>query len=139
MKTKLTNPICKPERMHTTDAGLDLKAMRAYTIKPGEAKMVDTGVAVEIPKGCTGMLTPRSSLFSKHGLLLTNSPGIIDEEYTGNIGALLLNVSHEVTHIDAGERILQLVIVPIRKPSIEIVDELDETERADGGYGSTDK
>ena len=123
-----------PERAHPDDAGLDLFSTESFTVWPCSTHIVDTGVHIEIPKGYVGRITSKSSL-TKKGLLTT---GTIDAGYTGSIKVVVLNTcinSH--VQIKKGQKIAQLVIHPIITPEIEVVGSLKETERGDGGFGST--
>lgn len=124
-----------PVRGHETDAGLDLRAMETKYVYAGEQAVFDTGVHVEVPKGCVGLITSKSGLMSK-GI---TSRGTIDESYRGSIKAVLFNDSDESYLVRAGDKITQLVIIPIVIPEITVVESLSETERGDGGFGSTGK
>lgn len=133
MRIKLDDFGMCPVQAHATDAGLDLKSPIACTIFEGGSVMIDTGVHVELPDNTCGKIWPRSSGF-KRGLL---SEGTIDQGYTGPIKIVLWNIGAEPIDIDKGERIAQLVITPVVKPEIVVVDELEATERGAGGFGST--
>jgi dUTP pyrophosphatase len=98
---------------------------------------VPTGIAVAIPRGCEGQVRPRSGLALRHGLGIVNSPGTIDADYRGEIGVVLINHGRTPVTIEPLERIAQLVIAPILQLAVVLVDQLDETERGAGGYGST--
>lgn len=126
----------KPTRAHDGDAGLDLRAVHTYVIEEGITK-VRTGIGVEIPYGYVGLLFIRSSIATKRGLELANSVGVIDAHYRGELIVALKNEGNEPVTIRKGERIAQLVISPILLPTVEVVDELSETERGEGGFGST--
>ena len=126
-----------PTRAHATDAGLDLYSSRGCPINPGERRLVSTGVHVSIPPGYVGMICPRSGLAHKHGLTVLNAPGIIDAGYTGEIKVNLHNTGDALQHVDAGDRIAQLVITPIADARLVQVDSLGTTERGDSGHGST--
>jgi dUTP pyrophosphatase len=127
-----------PTRAYAGDAGLDLHALEAVAIGPGERASVPTGIAVEIPDGCAGLVLPRSGLAARHGIALVNSPGLIDSGYRGEIRVLLLNTDRTASfEVAAGDRIAQLVIVRHEAPAIVEVDELAESERGGGGFGST--
>ena len=135
---KLVDSATIPARAHPGDAGLDLSAAEAAHLGPGERWRVRTGLAVEIPEGYAGLVLPRSGLALKHGISLVNAPGLIDSGYRGEIGVLLLNTDPaEVFRIEPGDRIAQLLLVPFVDASVEVVDELGETERSGGGFGST--
>lgn len=133
MKIKLDPGAYMPERAHSADAGLDLRATESTWIYSGEHHIFDTGVHVAIPEGCVGMLTSKSGLMAKG---LTNR-GTIDSEYTGSIRVILYNHGAEAYPVKAGDKISQLVILPILTPELEQVDSLEETERGNGGFGST--
>lgn len=123
-----------PERGHKTDAGLDLKTPTDFTIEPHSSVVIDTGVHVELPRCTVGMLKSKSGLNLK-GI---TSEGVIDEGYTGSIRAKLYNHSSEKVEFKAGDKITQLVILPVYIPEDVIcVDELENTERGNNGFGST--
>lgn len=127
-----------PVRQHPDDAGLDLCAVAPVRIAPGERATVPTGLAVAIPAGFAGVVTPRSGLAARHGLTLVNTPGIVDAGYRGELRVLLLNTDREATfEAAAGERIAQLLVVPVALPAVEEVEDLGETVRGAGGFGST--
>lgn len=127
-----------PRAQHPGDAGLDLRAAEGVTVKPGERAMVPTGVAVAIPDGHAGLVLPRSGLASKKGLTLANAPGLIDPGYRGEVFCAVVNLDrHEPVEISAGDRIAQLVIVALPDLSPAFVDELPESSRGAGGFGST--
>lgn len=124
-----------PCRAHETDAGLDICAMQSAVIPPCGHVKIETGIHIEIPRNHVGLLTSKSGLMSK-GI---TSRGTIDCGYTGSIKAVLFNHSHKCVEIEAGQKITQLVILPIITPELEVVDSLEETDRADGGFGSSGK
>lgn len=126
-----------PEYAHDGDAAVDLRAAYNFTIKPGEWRVIPTGIKLAIPEGYAGLVMPRSGLSTKHGLTIINSPGLIDSGYRGEIGAPLINMSGEVRKVSKGDRIAQLMIVPFVRAEFEQVDVLDETQRGEGGFGST--
>lgn len=137
MKIKVLDENCTPIKAHNIDAGFDLKARKETSVFPQDTEFIPTGVCVEIPVGMVGLLFPRSSI-SKTPLRMANSVGVIDSGFTGEIKVPLYNTSDvEIMDIDKYERIAQLVIVPLADVSLEIVDELDDTERGEGGFGST--
>ena len=133
MKIKLDEKAIMPTRAHETDAGLDLYSPVDATIEPREAVCIDTGVHIELPINTVGMVKSKSGLNVKHGI---QSEGVIDVGYTGSIRVKLYNHSDKSYTINAGDKISQLVILPILTPTLELVDELSETERGDGGFGS---
>lgn len=117
-------------------AGLDLRASISTTLNPGERKLVPTGVKAAIPEGYVGMVCPRSGLAAKNGITIVNAPGIVDSDYRGEIGVVLLNTDVNAPfHITAGDRIAQMVITPVVQVQLKEVDELDETERGADGFG----
>lgn len=122
-------------------AGADLYACldSDLTIGPGESAFVPTGLSMEIPKGCAGLIYARSGLACKCGLAPANKVGVIDSDYRGEFMVVLHNHGNQVQSISHGERIAQLVITPILTPAYEEVDELTDTQRAAGGFGSTGK
>jgi dUTP diphosphatase len=127
-----------PEAQHPGDAGLDLRAAEGVTVKPGERAMVPIGVAVAIPDGHAGLVLPRSGLASKKGLTLANAPGLIDAGYRGEVVCAVVNLDiHEPVEISAGDRIAQLVIVAVPDVWPAFVEELPESHRGAGGFGST--
>jgi dUTP pyrophosphatase len=127
-----------PQAQHPGDAGLDLRAAEGVTVKPGERAMVPTGVAVAIPDGHAGLVLPRSGLASKKGLTLANAPGLIDPGYRGEVFCAVVNLDlHEPVEISAGDRIAQLVVVALPHVSPAFVEELPESRRGAGGFGST--
>jgi dUTP pyrophosphatase len=127
-----------PSRAHDGDAGLDLHAVEAATIGPGERASVGTGVAVEIPEGHAGLVLPRSGLAARHGIALVNAPGLIDSGYRGEIRVLLLNTDRsEPFEVGPGERVAQLLITPYAAAEAVEVGELAESARGDGGFGSS--
>ena len=120
------------------DAGLDLTSAVDVEVGPGERALVPTGVAVAIPEGHAGLVLPRSGLASRHGLTLANAPGLIDSGYRGEVTCAVVNLDRRrAVSIKKGDRIAQLVVVPV--PSLEPawVDELSGSERGEGGFGST--
>lgn len=133
MKIKLDPGAYIPERAHKYDAGLDLRSPETFWLHPGEHYAVETGVHVDIPVGFVGLITSKSGLMAK-GI---TSRGTIDAGYTGSIRAVLYNHGQEAYLVKAGDKITQLVVLPIWLPDIEIVDELEDTERGENGFGST--
>jgi dUTP pyrophosphatase len=127
-------------RYHTPGAaGLDLLADEAVTLAPGERRLVPTGVAVAIPPGHEGQVRPRSGLALRHGVGMANGPGTVDPDYRGEVGVLLVNWGREAVAIARGDRIAQLVIAPVERADLVLVDELGRTDRGSGGFGSTGK
>lgn len=121
------------------DAGLDLSSVADMTLREGERALVPTGIAVAIPKGFAGFVQPRSGLAARHGITLTNSPGLIDSNYRGEIIVIMQNTGHEDFEINVGDRIAQLVVVPVEHIELEPVQKLPESDRGDDGFGSSGK
>jgi dUTP pyrophosphatase len=127
-----------PTRAYDGDAGLDLYAVHAATLHPGERASVGTGIAVAIAPGHAGLVLPRSGLALRHGIALVNAPGLIDAGYRGELRVLLLNTDREASfEIAAGDRIAQLVIVAVASPEVVEVAELGASERDARGFGSS--
>lgn len=129
-----------PKRAHAADAGLDLALLEPVWLEPGARAKVRTGLAVAIPEGHAGFVVPRSGLAARLGLSIVNSPGIIDAGYRGELLVLLLNTDpSEPIELEAGERIAQLLVVPVALPQVVVVEELPAAAdaRGTGGYGST--
>ncbi len=127
-----------PSAQHSGDAGLDLRAAIDTTVKPGERVMVPTGVAVAIPDGHAGLVLPRSGLATARGLTLSNSPGLIDAGYRGEVICSVVNLDRdEPVEIRAGDRIAQLVVVAIPSVAPTWAEDLPESGRGEGGFGST--
>lgn len=137
MNVRISDGVELPRYAHEGDAGLDLRIKHYVTLEPGQRANVGTGVAVEIPQGCVGLVFPRSGLATKFGITLSNSVGVIDSGYRGEIGASLINTSDETTTLDAGTRVCQLVVMPYVPCELVPVDELSESEREANGFGST--
>ena len=120
-------------------AGVDLRASESYVIPAGGRALVSTGLRVAIPEGYEAQVRPRSGLAIKHGVTLLNSPGTIDSDYRGEIGVIMINLGTEPFAIQPGDRIAQMVFAPVTKAIFEEADELDATDRGEGGFGSTGK
>ena len=127
-----------PERAYDGDAGLDLAACEAFELAPGERKLVSTGLAVAIPAGHAGFVLPRSGLAARHGITIVNAPGLIDSGYRGELKVCLLNTDPEQTFTaEVGERVAQLVVLPVVAVRPTEVEELPESERGERGFGSS--
>jgi dUTP pyrophosphatase len=127
-----------PGRAYSGDAGLDLAACERVELGPGERAVVPTGLAVAIPEGYAGFVQPRSGLAARRGISVVNSPGLIDSGYRGEIHVVLLNTDPEYTFVaEPGERIAQLVVLPVPEVEPVEVDELPATERGVRGFGSS--
>ena len=133
MKVKLDEEAYLPERAHDTDAGLDLRSREDRWLHPGEHTVIDTGVHVEIPLGHVGLITSKSGLMAR-GITCR---GTIDAGYTGSLRAVLYNHGPDGWAIHKGDKVCQLVVMPIKIESLEVVDDLGATERGDAGFGST--
>lgn len=143
MKVPIINTSGYPLPSYATlaSAGLDLKAVlsKSVSLKPLERVMIPTGLFMEIPIGYEGQVRPRSGLAYKHGLTVLNAPGTIDADYRGEVKVVLVNLSNEEYTINPGDRIAQLVIAKHEQITWQEVQELSDTERGAGGYGSTGK
>ena len=122
-------------------AGADLYACleESVTIQPGETVFIPTGIALEVPKGCAGLVYARSSLGAKRGLAPANKVGVVDSDYRGEIKVVLLNHGKQAQTIAHGDRVAQFLITPVLTPAYEEVAELSDTSRGAGGFGSTGK
>ena len=136
MRIMLDPGAIMPNRAHETDAGLDLFSPMREVIRPNSWESIDTGVHIEIPRGCVGLITSKSGLMAKEGI---TSRGTIDCGYTGSIKAVLFNHGEKDYIVEKGQKITQLVIMPIITPLLEVVENLDATERGENGFGSTGK
>ena len=127
-----------PSRAREGDAGLDLMAGKNVTVGPGGRTLVGTGLAVAIPAGHAGLVLPRSGLASRKGLTLANAPGLIDSGYRGEVTIAVVNLDRrEPVEIRKGDRIAQLLVVPFAEVQPLAVEELPETARGSGGFGSS--
>ena len=141
MSETVTVPIVAsviPEYAHPNDAGADLVSREALRLEPGERALVGTGVRIALPDGHAAFVVPRSGLAAKHGITIVNSPGTIDAGYRGEIRVALLNTdAREAYDIAEGDRIAQLIVMPVAQARFLPVDDLDESARGEGGFGST--
>ena len=136
----LDRSIPKPKYAHKGDAGLDLHSSIDCKLKPFERKLISTSIKVSIPKGYAGFIQPRSGLAAKYGISIVNTPGLIDYGYRGEVCAILINLDPKnVFKVKKGDKICQLVIQKVEKLNLEITEDLDETSRGEGGFGSTGK
>lgn len=127
-----------PAYAHDGDAGLDLHAARAVTLAPGAHALVETGIAVAIPRGHAGLVLPRSGLALRHGVTVLNAPGLIDAGYRGQVKVLLVNHDPETAvTLERGERVAQLIVVPVERVELAVVATLPASDRGAGGFGST--
>ena len=138
---RLSENAVLPQYATEQSAGLDLHAVldEPVTLRSLERKMIKTDLAIALPPGYEAQVRPRSGLAAKHGITVLNTPGTIDADYRGNICVILVNLSNEPFIINNGERIAQLVISKYERADWEEVEELDETERGNKGFGSTGK
>lgn len=122
-------------------AGADLCAALAagesLVLAPGKRAMVPCGFAMALPAGYEAQVRPRSGLAARHGVTVLNSPGTIDADYRGEVKVILINLGEDDFVITRGERIAQMVVAPVTQPAFKVVEQLDETERGEGGFGST--
>ena len=124
-----------PVRAHSTDAGLDLRARTGTMIQAGGSAIIGTGTHIQLPKGCCGLLVSKSGLNTVNGI---TSTGLIDEGYTGEIMVKLYNHSDKKYMVEAGDKISQLVVIPVRYEQIEVVEAFEgDSERGKNGFGST--
>jgi dUTP pyrophosphatase len=126
-----------PEPAHPGDAGLDLRARDTVVLGPGDRALVPTGLAVAIPEGHVGLVAPRSGLAARFGVGVVNAPGVIDSGYRGEIKVILVNHGRELVRLERGDRIAQLLVVAHSAPVFTEVDDLPESVRGSGGFGST--
>lgn len=141
MKIKIVNKSKHPLPQYATAgaAGVDLRANidAPITLAPGERKLIPTGIYIGLPDGYEAQVRPRSGLALKHGISVCNTPGTIDPDYSGQIGVVLINHGQENFIVNDGERIAQMIISKFERTEWDVVEELDETERGEGGYGHT--
>ncbi|WP_315120635.1 dUTP diphosphatase [uncultured Clostridium sp.] len=138
LKVKLLNKDAKlPQYAHIGDAGLDIFSTSELTINPGESKLVSTGISIQLPAYTEAQVRPRSGLALKNGITVLNTPGTIDEGYRGEVGVILINHGKEPFKVEVGMKIAQMVIKPVIPVDVIKVEELIETERNAGGFGST--
>ncbi|QRY63953.1 dUTP diphosphatase [Gordonia sp. PDNC005] len=135
---RLDSGLPLPTRAHPDDAGVDLYAASDLELEPGRRALVGTGIAIALPVGTVGLIHPRSGLAARAGLSIVNTPGTIDAGYRGEIKVCLINHDPDDTiSIRRGDRIAQLLVQRVELPDLIEVDELDDTVRGDGGYGSS--
>lgn len=140
LKVKQLNPSATLPAYQTSGAaGLDLCAISSGTLNAHDTKLVGTGLAIEIPRGMVGLVCSRSGLAAKHSVFVLNAPGVIDADYRGEVGVILHNAGRDKWSWSAGDRIAQLVVMPVSNSNIRLVSELSSTDRGAGGFGSTGK
>ncbi len=137
MKITLTDGASAPFYATPGAAGMDIRSIEPVTLAPGERKLVRTGLTIAVPEGYEAQIRPRSGLALKKGISMVNTPGTIDSDYRGEVGIILINHGQETVRLDVGERIAQMVVCPVVQVDVEVVDALDQTQRGDGGFGST--
>lgn len=127
-----------PHMAYNGDAGVDLRSVERIVLKPQERAMVATGLAIALPEGYAGFILPRSGLAAKHGISIVNAPGLIDSNYRGELKVILLNTDpdNSIT-IEIGDRIAQLIVMPVPTINFEQVEELTESQRGESGFGSS--
>jgi dUTP pyrophosphatase len=126
-----------PARTRAGDAGYDLRSVDAVTLPPGGRHAVATGIALALPPGIAGLVTPRSGLAAEHGITCLNAPGLIDPEYRGEVKVILHNAGAEPFAVEPGDRIAQLLLVAYWSPEPTVVDALPGSERGAAGFGSS--
>ena len=127
-----------PAYARAGDAGLDLFSVGDFVLKPGERASIPTGIAVAIPEGYAGFVHARSGRAMNEGLALVNAPGVVDSGYRGEMKVIVVNLDPtEPIYIERGDKIAQLVIQPVARAELEVVDELPGSDRGSGGFGST--
>jgi dUTP pyrophosphatase len=138
--TRLRDDAILPTRAHAGDAGLDLSACERHEIGPGERTLVGTGIAVAIPEGHAGLVTPRSGLAARHGITIVNTPGLVDSGYRGELRVIMQNTDRSKPFVvEPGMRIAQLVVVAVPAAELRELDELPQSERGVEGFGSSDQ
>ena len=118
-------------------AGMDVCTSESFELRPMERRLVATGLRIAVPPGFEAQMRPRSGLALKHGISMVNTPGTIDSDYRGEIRMIVINFGDKVVHFNQGERVGQIVISPVARAQLQIVDKLDDTDRGHGGFGST--
>jgi dUTP pyrophosphatase len=126
-----------PEYQTSGSAGMDVRSSEAVELAPMERKLVPTGIRIAVPPGYEAQMRPRSGLAIKHGISMVNTPGTIDSDYRGELRVILINLGQESVRLEKGERIAQMVLCPVVRAELTPTDELPETERGEGGFGST--
>lgn len=135
MKIVLDDGAYMPERAHPTDAGLDLRTREKFRLWPNQSACIDTGVHVQLPAGTFGKIESKSGLNVKNSIV--SCGGVIDENYTGSIVVKIYNLGDKAYDFKVGDKVAQMIIQPYVAPEMEIVDELEATDRGDAGFGST--
>lgn len=126
-----------PSKAHPTDAGYDLYAVQTLTIQPGESALVGTGIAMALPTATEAQVRPRSGIALKHQVTVLNAPGTIDADYRGEVKVILINHGRVSFQIEKGMKIAQMVIAPVLATQLSEASSLDDTQRGEGGFGSS--
>jgi dUTP pyrophosphatase len=134
---RLDRELPMPTHSHEGDAGVDLYTSIDFKLQSGERRLVPAGIAVAIPKGYVGLVCPRSGMAVKHGITVVNGPGVVDSGYRGELKVALINQGAETVSFERGDRIAQLLVVPVAVQELTEVAELPTSDRGDGGFGST--
>ena len=134
---KIDDSAIIPNYAHNTDSGMDLYSIEDKIIRPSETALIKTGLKIELPANTEAQIRPKSGIALKHSVTVLNTPGTIDEGYTGEIQVILINHGERLYKINKGEKIAQMVIMPVIRVQVEEVNELQETSRGLGGFGST--
>jgi len=136
---KLSTEVLTPKYETSGSSGMDIAAYirQDIIINPGEKALIPTGFSLSVPQGYEVQIRPRSGLAAKKGVTVLNTPGTIDSDYRGEIKVILINLSKDIFYVKSGERIAQMVVCPVKQVAVEEVNELSETNRGVGGFGST--
>lgn len=134
---KLHEAAVLPQYEHEDDSGMDLCAIAAQTILPGDSALIPTGLAIELPLGTEAQVRPRSGLALRHSITVLNTPGTVDAGYRGEISVILINHGKAAFDVEPGMRIAQMVIVPVIRATLNEVSRLSDSLRGKGGFGST--
>lgn len=139
VRTKNDGDLPLPQYMTSDSAGMDLMAAveRPVVINPGQIILIPTGLAIALPPGFEAQVRPRSGLALKKGITLINAPGTIDADYRGEVGLAVINLGPEPVTINRGDRIAQMIVTKVWQAQLELVEDLDDTQRGEGGFGST--
>jgi dUTP pyrophosphatase len=137
MRISLSEDATLPSYKTEGSAGLDLSCSEDFELEPLERKLIGTGIRIEVPQGFEAQVRPRSGLAIKQGVTMVNSPGTIDSDYRGEVKLIMVNLSQQKVSFKKGDRVAQLVICPVARVELEVVESLDETGRGEGGFGST--
>jgi dUTP pyrophosphatase len=134
---RLDPELPEPTRAHPGDAGIDLRARVDTVLAAGEWAMIPTGIAVAIPVGYAGLVAPRSGLAARNAISVVNGPGIVDAGFRGEVNAILINHGPDEVTLQRGDRVAQLVVVPVVEAELVAVDTLPDSQRGTGGFGSS--